>query len=106
MARPKKYTSSEEAYTAQIDNQREYNKTHYDRISVRIKKDTREKLIAHMTAKLSEISELEKMQSRTSEQEQHLQDLKELYTLTKTGTPSMNSLIIALLKRETGIQDF
>ena len=106
MARPKKYTSSEEAYTAQINNQREYNKEHYDRISVRIKKDTREKLIEHMSAKLSEIQELEKTQIRTPAQEQHLQDLKELYTLTKTGTPSMNSLIIALLKRETGIQDF
>lgn len=106
MARPKKYTSSEEAYTAQIDNQREYNKQHYDRISVRIKSGTREKLIEHMSAKLSEIQELEKMQDRTTEQEKHLQDLKELYTLTKTGTPSMNGLIIALLKRETGIQDF
>lgn len=106
MARPKKYSDADEARAAQIDNQREYNKTHYDRISVRIKKDTREKLIEHMSAKLSEIQELEKMKDRTLEQEQHLQDLKELYTLTKTGTPSMNSLIIALLKRETGIQDF
>lgn len=106
MARPKKYSDADEARAAQIDNQREYNKTHYDRISVRIKKDTREKLIDHMSTKLSEIQELEKMQTRTPKQEQHLKDLKELYTYTKTGTPSMNSLIIALLKRETGIQDF
>lgn len=106
MGRPKKYETPKEAYAAQIDNQREYNKEHYDRISVRIKAGTREKLIAHMSTKLSEIQELEKMQGRTPVQEKHLQDLKELYTLTKTGTPSMNSLIIALLKRETGIKDF
>ena len=106
MARPKKYNDADEARAAQINNQRVYNKEHYDRISVRIKKDTREKLIEHMSTKLSEIQELEKMTDRTPAQEQHLQGLKELYTLTKTGTPSMNSLIIALLKRETGIQDF
>ena len=106
MARPQEYSDADEARAAQIDNQREYNKTHYDRISLRIKTGTREKLIEHMSAKLSEIQELKKIEDRTPEQEQRLQDLKELYTLSKTGTPSMNSLIIALLKRETGIQDF
>lgn len=106
MGRPKKYETPEEAHAAQIDIQRGYNKEHYDRITVRIKKDTRKKLIEHMSAKLAEISSLEKMKDRTPEQEQRLEDLKDLYTLTKTGTPSMNSLIIALLKRETGIQDF
>lgn len=106
MGRPKKYETAKEARAAQIDNQREYNKEHYDRISVRIKTGTREKLLEHMSCKLSEIADLEMIENRTPEQEQHLQDLKELYTLTKTGTPSMNSLIIALLKRETGIQDF
>lgn len=106
MTRPKKYETPEQAYSRQLDIQREYNKANYDRISVRIKKGTRDKLIQHMTNKLSEIEVLEKIEDRTLEQEQYLQELKELYTLTKTGTPSMNSLILALLKRETGIQDF
>lgn len=91
------------AYKSQIKANDKYNKTAYDRLTVRIASGNRELLLDHMQSMLARIDNLENMESRTEEQEQELRKLQTLYKVSDRGTPSINHLICELLKTETGI---
>lgn len=91
------------AYKSQIKANDKYNKTAYDRLTVRIANGNRERLLEHMQSMLARIDILENMESRTEEQEQELSRLKVLYQVSDRGIPSINHLICELLKAETGI---
>lgn len=91
------------AYKSQIKANDKYNKTAYDRLTVRIASGNRERLLDHMRNMLERVDVLENMGSRTEEQEQELVKLKSLYQVSDRGIPSINNLICQLLKAETGI---
>ncbi len=91
------------AYKSKIKYQDERNEQVYDRLTVRLPKGYKEKLLDYMTTKIKEITILENMENRTEDQENLLQELKVLYTVSDRGTPSVNNLIINLLRKETGI---
>ena len=96
----KKQTKSPE----QLQYIREYTESTYDRLTVRMKKGSKDELIAFMNEKLHQIDELERTVNKTPEQEDLLIKLKSLYCFSKQGTPSVNGLILQLLKLETGIE--
>lgn len=91
------------AYKSQIKANDKYNKTAYDRLTVRIASGNRERLLDHMQSMLARVHDLENMESRTEEQEQELSRLKVLYQVSDRGIPSINNLICQLLRMETGI---
>lgn len=91
------------AYKSQIKANDKYNKTAYDRLTVRIASGNRERLLDHMQSMLARVGNLENMESRTAEQEQELARLKALYQVSDRGIPSINNLVCQLLKMETGI---
>ena len=91
------------AYKSQIKANDKYNKTAYDRLTVRIASGNRERLLDHMQIMMARIDNLENMESRTEEQDQELARLKSLYQVSDRGIPSINNLICQLLKMETGI---
>ena len=91
------------AYKSQIKANDQYNKTAYDRLTVRIASGNRERLLDHMQSMLARIDDLENMDNRTEEQDQELARLKSLYQVSDRGIPSINNLICQLLKMETGI---
>ena len=91
------------AYKSQIKANDKYNKTAYDRLTVRIASGNRERLLEHMQIMLARIENLEKMENRTEEQDQELTRLKALYQVSDRGIPSINNLVCQLLKMETGI---
>lgn len=91
------------AYKSQIKANDKYNKTAYDRLTVRIANGNRERLLDHMQSMLAKVESLENMESRTAEQDQALARLKSLYQVSDRGIPSINNLICQLLKEETGI---
>lgn len=91
------------AYKSQIKANDKYNKTAYDRLTVRIASGNRELLLDHMKSMLARVDDLESMASRTEEQDQELVKLKSLYQVSDRGIPSINNLICQLLKMETGI---
>lgn len=93
------------ALKSQIKANDNFNRSAYDRLTVRIPIGNREKLLDHMQTMLLEIDRLEKAE-RTAEQDSRLEDLKALYQVSDRGIPSINHLICELIKRETGIDMF
>lgn len=91
------------AYKSQIKANDKYNKTAYDRLTVRIANGNRERLLEYMQSMLARIDILENMESRTADQDQELARLTSLYQVSDRGIPSINNLICQLLKAETGI---
>lgn len=91
------------AYKSQIKANDKYNKTAYDRLTVRIANGNRERLLDHMQNMLERVDVLENMESRTEGQEHELTRLKSLYQVSDRGIPSINHLICQLLMNETGI---
>lgn len=104
MARPRKYETPDQAREQKIKNITSYNEKTYDRLTVRMKKGCKEQLIEHMEQKIEELKELEAKGFMLSFEEERLrQHLRDLYSVSTRGTPSVNDLILNLLRKETGI---
>lgn len=92
------------AYKSKISYTDKRNAESYDRLTVRVPKGYRDKLLKVMNDRVAEVETLQAIPDRTTEQENRLNRLRSLYTVSDRGMPSINNLIVNLLKNETGIE--
>lgn len=104
MARPRKYETPEQAREQKKKNIANYNEEHYERLTVRMKKGCKEQLVEYMHSRIKRLAELEEKDFMLSDREDaEKRHLKALYSVSTRGTPSVNDLILNLLRKETGI---